>query len=51
MSLHVWSMSHGVATLFSEGKPGRGKVPLSSEEILEAGILIYLKGLGIIPAG
>lgn len=50
MSLHVWSMSHGVATLFSKGKPGCGKVPLSSEEILEAGILIYLKGLGVIPA-
>lgn len=49
MSLHVWSMCHGIATLFSDGKPGRGKVPLTDEEILEAGILIYLKGLGVIP--
>lgn len=49
MSLHIWSMSHGVATLFSKGKPGCGKVPLPSEEILEVGILIYLKGLGVIP--
>ncbi len=50
MSLHIWSMSHGVATLFSKGKPGCGKAPLSNEEILETGILLYLKGLGVIPA-
>lgn len=49
MSLHVWAMSHGIATLFSDGKPGRGKVPMTGEEIMEAGILIYLKGLGVIP--
>ena len=49
MSLHVWAMNHGIATLFSEGKPCRGKVPLTSEEILEANMLIYLRGLGIIP--
>lgn len=49
MSLHVWAMSHGIATLFAEGKPCRGKVPLTGEEILEACMLIYLKGLGIIP--
>jgi AcrR family transcriptional regulator len=49
MSLHFWAMSHGIATLFSEGKPCRGKVPLTSEEILEANMLIYLRGLGIIP--
>lgn len=49
MSLHVWAMSHGIATLFAEGKPGRGKVPMSGEDILEAGMLIYLRGLGAIP--
>ena len=49
MSLHVWAMSHGIATLFADGKPCRGKVPLTAEEILEAGMLIYLRGLGIIP--
>lgn len=48
MSLHVWSMSHGIATLFSEGRPGRGKVPMTSPDILEAGLLIYLRGLGAI---
>lgn len=50
MSLHVWAMSHGVASVFGEGKPARGKVPLSPEEILESGMLIYLQGLGILPA-
>lgn len=49
MCLHVWAMSHGVVSLLSEGKPGRGKVPMSADDVLEAGILIYLKGLGIIP--
>lgn len=49
MSLHVWAFTHGIATLFAEGKPGRGKVPMTGEEILESGMLIYLKGLGVIP--
>jgi len=49
MSLHIWAMSHGVAMLFAGGKPGRGKVPMTAEEVLESDMLIYLKGLGIIP--
>ena len=49
MSLHIWGLSHGIATLFAEGKPTRGKVPMTPEEILESGILIYLIGLGIVP--
>lgn len=48
MSLHVWSLSHGIATLFAHGKPGMGKVPMTADEVLEAAMLIYLKGLGII---
>lgn len=48
MSLHVWAMSHGIATLFEKGKPGRGKVPMTNADILEAGLLIYLRGLGAI---
>lgn len=50
MSLHVWALSHGIATLFGDGKPGRGKVPMKPEEVLESGLLIYLKGLGVIPS-
>jgi AcrR family transcriptional regulator len=49
MSLHVWALSHGVADLFVEERPGATKLPLSPEEILESGMLIYLRGLGILP--
>ena len=46
MALHIWSMSHGVASLFSRGDSARRKLPMSPEELLEAGVLIYLRGLG-----
>lgn len=49
MGLHVWAMAHGAASLFGEEGPARGKVPLTPEEILESAVLIYLKGLGILP--
>jgi len=42
-------MAHGVATLFSKGGRAARKVPMTPEEILESGLLIYLKGLGILP--
>jgi AcrR family transcriptional regulator len=45
MSLHIWAMSHGTAALFGAGK-GR-PAPVSPEELLEAGVLIYLQGLGL----
>ena len=48
MSLHIWAFTHGIATLFSDSKVARGKVPMTPEEILESGILLYLKGLGVI---
>jgi len=47
-SAHVWSMSHGVVELFARGNPG-AKSPFAPEELLEAGIGIYLRGLGLIP--
>ena len=47
MALHVWSLSHGVASLFARGDAGRRKLPMSAEELLEAGILVYLRGLGV----
>ena len=49
MSLHIWAISHGVATLFAQNELQARKVPLSPEEILESAMLIYLKGLGILP--
>jgi hypothetical protein len=47
VALHVWAMAHGVASLFGRGDAGRRKVPMSAEELLEAGVLVYLRGLGL----
>ncbi|MCW5702615.1 MAG: TetR/AcrR family transcriptional regulator [Bradyrhizobium sp.] len=46
MALHIWSMSHGIASLFGRGDAARRKLPMSPEELLEAEVLIYLRGLG-----
>ncbi len=53
MSLHVWALSHGIASLFARGDAGRRRLPMMPEDLLEAGMLIYLRGLGVIaePAG
>lgn len=47
MALHIWAMSHGIASLFARGDGARRKLPMSAEELLEAGVLIYLQGLGL----
>jgi hypothetical protein len=39
-------MSHGVASLFARGDAARRKLPMSAEDLLEAEVLIYLRGLG-----
>jgi AcrR family transcriptional regulator len=46
MALHVWALSHGVASLFGRADAGRRTLPMSPEELLEAGVLVYLRGLG-----
>jgi AcrR family transcriptional regulator len=46
MALHIWSMAHGVASLFGRGDAARRKLPMSPEDLLEAGVLLYLRGLG-----
>jgi AcrR family transcriptional regulator len=46
MALHIWALSHGVASLFARADAGRRKLPMSPEELLEAAVLIYLNGLG-----
>jgi len=46
MALHIWSMSHGVASLFGRGDAARRKLPMTPEDLLEAQVLIYLRGLG-----
>jgi len=48
MSLHIWALSHGIASLFARGDAGRRPLPMSPEDLLEAGVLVYLRGLGVI---
>jgi len=46
---HIWALSHGVVELFARGnKPAN--CPIPPEDLLESGIGIYLRGLGIIEA-
>ena len=47
MALHIWAMSHGIASLFGRGDAARRALPMTPEELLEAGVLVYLKGLGL----
>ncbi len=47
MALHIWALSHGIASLFARGDAARRPLPMSPEELLEAAALIYLEGLGI----
>jgi AcrR family transcriptional regulator len=47
MALHVWSLSHGIASLFARGDAARRALPMPPEELLEAAVLIYLRGLGV----
>ncbi|HRK17616.1 MAG TPA: TetR/AcrR family transcriptional regulator [Hyphomicrobiaceae bacterium] len=47
MALHIWSLSHGIAGLFARGDGARRPLPMPPEDLLEAGILVYLDGLGI----
>ena len=49
MSLHIWSLAHGIASLFARGDEARRKLPMTPEDLLEAGVLVYLRGLGLIP--
>lgn len=47
-SAHIWAMSHGVVELFARNSPGTAS-PFPPEDLLESGIGIYLRGLGLIP--
>ena len=47
MALHIWALSHGIASLFGRGDAARRTLPMSAEELFEAGVLIYLQGLGL----
>lgn len=47
VALHIWSMTHGIASLFARADASRRPLPMKPEELLEAQTLIYLKGLGL----
>ncbi len=48
VALHVWALYHGVASLFvGRGDAPPRKLPMSPEDLLEAGLLVYMKGLGL----
>ena len=47
MALHIWALSHGIASLFGRGDAARRSLPMSAEELLEAATLLYLRGLGL----
>lgn len=49
MALHIWSLAHGIASLFGRGDAARRAIPMPPEELLEAATLIYLQGLGFGP--
>jgi AcrR family transcriptional regulator len=46
MTLHIWSQAHGIASLFGRADRARRPIPMSPEDLLEAAVLIYLRGLG-----
>jgi AcrR family transcriptional regulator len=48
VALHLWAMAHGIASLFIGRNDGsRRKLPMSPEELLEAGLLVYFQSLGL----
>lgn len=48
VALHVWSLSHGIASLFSRGDDARRAIPMSPEDLLDAAVLVYFEGLGVM---
>ena len=50
VALHIWSMAHGIASLFGRRDGGNRPMPMTPEELLEAAVLVYFQGLGIGPA-
>lgn len=48
-SAHIWALSHGVVELFARNSPGT-QSPFPPEDLLETGIGVYLRGLGLLPS-
>lgn len=51
VALHVWSLSHGIASLFGGRTTPVRAMPMSPEDLLEAGVLVYFQGLGLPKQG
>jgi AcrR family transcriptional regulator len=52
MTLHMWGLAHGIASLFGRGDAARRPFPIPPEDLFEAAVLIYLNGLASpAPAG
>jgi AcrR family transcriptional regulator len=51
MALHIWALSHGIASLFGRGDAAQRRLPMTPEELLEAAVLLYLRGLGVPEMG
>ncbi|MGL4396470.1 MAG: TetR/AcrR family transcriptional regulator [Hyphomicrobium sp.] len=49
IALHIWALSHGIASLFARGDGARRAIPMQAEELLEAAVLVYLDGLNLKP--
>jgi AcrR family transcriptional regulator len=47
VALHMWTLAHGISSLFVRADGGRRKLPMPPDDLLEAGMLVYLDGLGI----
>jgi AcrR family transcriptional regulator len=47
VALHIWTMAHGVASLFGRADGAQRTLPMSPAELLEAHVLVYLRGLGV----
>ena len=48
VALHLWAMAHGVASLFiGRGDGTAMRAPISAEDLLESGLLVYLQSLGL----
>ena len=47
VALHIWAMAHGIASLFGRADGARRALPMTPWELLEAQVLVYLRGLGV----
>ena len=45
VALHIWSLAHGIAGLFVRPDLSKRTSPIAPEDLLEAGVLVYIDGL------